>query len=461
MAIQAAIFDCDGTLLDTMDMWRNTTAQLLNSYGLELTKSLFDAIEPLTIVQTCDYIHQHCHVDASGDAVMQRFNEIIRNGYERSSVPLPGVCEFLQSLRAHGVRMVVASSTPKEHLEFALKRAGIFDFFERTFSTGGSIRSKEYPDIWEAAHTYLGTDASSTWVFEDTPFGVREAKVAKLNTVCIFDAHMQRDIETCKKFSDVFIHSYAELSYELLDDFEPLPDSCDAHQQGDLSDASANDVLSVLIVAGSPAPSSLKLVQKLARANDYLIAADGGANVLYKAGVIPQVFCGDTDSVDRDAYEWVTSCVEKKITFPREKYATDLQLALDCAVHEARRRRKLLHVTLTCASGGRADHALGVVGVLARAASYCPTIVEDSYTLQIISLRGRSHIHFAQTDIKKTVSVIALTPWTCISETGFKWNLSHYDLAQFSDEGISNVVEDSGATIVCHSGKAAVFIMHG
>lgn len=37
MAIQAAIFDCDGTLLDTMDMWRNTTAQLLNSYGLELT----------------------------------------------------------------------------------------------------------------------------------------------------------------------------------------------------------------------------------------------------------------------------------------------------------------------------------------------------------------------------------------------------------------------------------------
>ena len=70
-------------------------------------------------------------------------------------------------------------------------------------------------------------------------------------------------------------------------------------------------------------------------------------------------------------------------------------------------------------------------------------------------------MHFAQTDVKKMVSVIALTPWTCISETGFKWNLSHYDLAQFSDEGISNVVEDSDATIVCHSGKAAVFIMHG
>ena len=116
--------------------------------------------------------------------------------------------------------MGVASSTAQKNLNYALKIAGIDHYFEKTFSTGGTIRSKEYPDIWKLAHELLGTPAEATWVFEDTPFGVREGQAAGLKTVCFFDTRLARDEVACRKYSDIFVHSPAEVSYELISDYE-------------------------------------------------------------------------------------------------------------------------------------------------------------------------------------------------------------------------------------------------
>ena len=114
---------------------------------------------------------------------------------------------------------------------------------------------------------------------------------------------------------------------------------------------------------GSPEPSSVELVRALAAGADYVVVADRGAEVLFQAGVRPNVFCGDADSVSPEVAAWAHGQASTDIRFPVEKYATDLALAIDCARHEAARQGARLHLTLTCATGGRPDHQLAVLGL--------------------------------------------------------------------------------------------------
>ena len=129
---------------------------------------------------------------------------------------------------------------------------------------------------------------------------------------------------------------------------------------------------------GSPEPSSVELVRALAAGADYVVAADRGAEVLFQAGVRPNVFCGDADSVSPEVAAWA----------PVEKYATDLALAIDCARHEAARQDARLHLTLTCATGGRPDHQLAVLGLLAMHADASPRVVEDGVEYRVLSPLG-------------------------------------------------------------------------
>ena len=209
---------------------------------------------------------------------------------------------------------------------------------------------------------------------------------------------------------------------------------------------------------GSPEPSSVELVRALAAGADYVVAADRGAEVLFQAGVRPNVFCGDADSVSPEVAAWAHGQASTDIRFPVEKYATDLALAIDCARHEAARQGARLHLTLTCATGGRPDHQLAVLGLLAMHANASPRVVADGVEYRVLSPLGTRDWRI---DVPgATFSAIALREGTVISEVGARWELHHQPLALLSDLGISNVVGPEGATITCHEGALAVFLVH-
>lgn len=477
MAIQGAIFDCDGTLLDTMIMWRGATNELLGRLGLPQTRALFDEIEPLSLHDTCTYLHEHYHVGESSEAIFAMLDEIVRAGYERTARPLPGILDLLESFKAHGVKMCVASSTAQKNLNYALKIAGIDHYFEKTFSTGGTIRSKEYPDIWKLAHEFLGTPDEATWVFEDTPFGVREGQAAGLKTVCFFDTRLARDEVACRKYSDIFVHSPAEVSYELISDYERGDCSCKAEAASYVADDTLADgvreatgaatgtaagadtgaaTLSALIVGASrddaPHPD---LVRALCAEADYVIAADGGLDTLMAADMMPHIYCGDADSAEQAHIERMKAQGVSHIMFPRDKYASDLSLAVDAACNEARRQHKQLRLSFTGISGGRADLNLISMGVVAHAFRYCPRIVENSYVARVLSPQACTSWEIKQP--RARVSVIALAPKTCVSEQGMKWELDHEMLSLLGDMGISNEISKDVATITCHKGVAYVY----
>lgn len=446
MDISGAIFDCDGTLVDSMGMWHSVCQRLFDAYGAGEAPD--ERLEPISLRDGCALMHDEYGMGESADALYEELCALVRDSYEHEVALMPGARAFLDELAAAGVPMVLASSTPVRELRSALAAHGLEGYFADVVSTedvGG--RDKEFPDVYLEAARRLGTPRESTWVFEDAPFGVRTARRAGFAVVGLMNDHDGRREEDVRPWCDVFAHGFAELSPALLRDYErPV--------------AAHGEPLRALVVAGSPELSSPSLVARLADEAGYVVVADAGADVCRAAGVVPDLFCGDGDSASEGAAAWARGAARATVSFPSEKYATDLALAIDAARHEAARRGAPLALTLTCASGGRPDHALAVVGQLADAGCASARLVEDGFEMRVVSAAGESRWELGPEAVGRTFSAIAVAPGTRVDERGMRWELTDKPMGLLGDLGVSNVVTAPDAAVTCRSGAVAAFLLH-
>lgn len=223
----------------------------------------------------------------------------------------------------------------------------------------------------------------------------------------------------------------------------------------------------VLLVAGSPAPSSSALVSRLSSESDLVLAVDRGADACRAAGVVPGAFCGDADTVSADGLAWVRDQARRREgedempirLFPPAKDDTDLSLGFSCARELAAERGEALEVTVTCASAGRMDHALAVFGVLTKNADLAPRLVEDEFECRILAPVGATTWELGEGALGHHFSFVALADDTCVSEMGLRWELDHFRVDALRDRGISNVVDAADACVTCHEGVLAAFLI--
>lgn len=199
--------------------------------------------------------------------------------------------------------------------------------------------------------------------------------------------------------------------------------------------------------------ASAKLLSRLAGECDHVVAVDRGLDALLGAGLSCDVYVGDADTVSDEGRALVDAAKDFKVERhnPYKDY-TDLALALDAI----RRRWPAAELYTTCATGGRPDMALSVLGLLAGYKDAPVWICEDETTARILHA-GESWT--IQGHENSTFSIIAIAPNTEVSEHGLEWELDHAKLGLLADTGISNVVR-STATIAVHSGVAIAYLLH-
>ena len=207
----------------------------------------------------------------------------------------------------------------------------------------------------------------------------------------------------------------------------------------------------VLVVCGSPVAASTALLRRLAGECDHVVAVDRGLDALLGAGLGCDVYVGDADTVSDAGRALVDAATDFEVERhdPYKDY-TDLALALD----SVRRRWPGAEVVATCATGGRPDMALSVLGLLANFKDAPVWIAEDATTARILHESESWTIKGAE---GKTFSIIAIAPNTEVSEHGLEWELNHAPLGLLADTGISNVVR-STATIQVHTGTAIAYL---
>ena len=197
--------------------------------------------------------------------------------------------------------------------------------------------------------------------------------------------------------------------------------------------------------------TSADLLRRLAGECNRVVAVDRGLDALLGAGLGCDVYVGDADTVSDAGRALVDAAIDFEVERhnPYKDY-TDLSLALD----SVRRRWPGAEVVATCATGGRPDMALSVLGLLAGYEDAPVWIAEDKVVARILHADESWTIEGAE---GKTFSIVAIARNTKVSEHGLEWELNHSPLGLLADTGISNVIR-STATIKVHTGTAIAYL---
>lgn len=217
MSIKGAIFDMDGTLLDSMPLWNTRGSDFLRENGLPPEPGIDRKFKVMSLRQAAEYFHDAYHVPGTVEEIMDRINAGVERGY-RTVLPKPGVPEFLDRLAARGVGMLVATATDRYLVEGVLGRLGLLERFKGVLTCGEVGYGKSRPDIFLEAAARLGTSKEETVVFEDAPHAIRTAKAAGFRVCGVADASYAGDAEELRALCDWYVENFRE-ALEAAGDF--------------------------------------------------------------------------------------------------------------------------------------------------------------------------------------------------------------------------------------------------
>lgn len=191
MNIKGAIFDMDGTLVDSLFLWEVIWKAFGDKYlnGEPFAPNAADdkAVRTVPLRDAMQIIYDHYGFGNSGEELFRLSTDIIRNFYATEATLKTGVRELLAVLQQQGVKMCVASATTSELIEVTMKHSGIYPYFSAIFSCADLGMGKEKPDVYLLAQQHLGTETAETWVFEDSLVALETASKIGMQTVGVFD----------------------------------------------------------------------------------------------------------------------------------------------------------------------------------------------------------------------------------------------------------------------------------
>ena len=210
MRIRGAIFDVDGTLLDSMFIWDTIGETYLRSIGYQPKENLNETFKNMSLHQAARYYQTEYGVTRSIDEIMDGVNAMLER-YYRFEVPLkPGAAELLERLRQNGVKLCIATATDRHLVEAALDRCGVLSCFGEIFTCNEVGHGKDEPDIFEEALRFLGTRREETLVFDDALYAVRTAKEAGFPVAAVYDSHERSQAEVRAR-SDLYLEDLTQL----------------------------------------------------------------------------------------------------------------------------------------------------------------------------------------------------------------------------------------------------------
>ncbi|MGN1031567.1 MAG: HAD family hydrolase [Butyricicoccaceae bacterium] len=213
MKLRGAIFDLDGTILDSMPMWNEIGTRYLIDRGLPVPPGIRDKFKTMTLMQSAQYYHDVLGVEEQPEQIIQEIEHAILGDYQ-DAIPLKeGVRGVLEELKAHGVRMGIATATARECVEDALERLNVKEYFSFLLTCGEVGRGKTHPDIFEQSLERLGTEKQDTVVFEDSLHAIQTASDAGFRVAAIFDEASAHEREEIMALSEAYWMHWNEFSY--------------------------------------------------------------------------------------------------------------------------------------------------------------------------------------------------------------------------------------------------------
>ena len=208
---QGAIFDLDGTILDSMGVWRQIDVEFLGRRGISVPPDYLEAITPLGFDRAAEYTIRRFSLPESREEIVREWYLMSENAYRYQVELKEGAGEWLNRLKSLNIPLAVATSSDEALFVPALKRTGIYDCFDAFVTVKEVARGKGFPDIYEKAAGRIGCVPEQCVVFEDILQGIRGAKMGGFCAVAVYDEDSAHEEQAMRDAADYYIYSFRQL----------------------------------------------------------------------------------------------------------------------------------------------------------------------------------------------------------------------------------------------------------
>ena len=219
---KGAIFDLDGTLLDSMNLWTKIDKEFLEKRGIEYSEDYSKAITHMEIAETASYTINRYKLNESVNDIIKEWQEMAVKEYEENIKLKEGAFEFLSYLKKENYKMAIATSSSKEIFIPCLKKNKILDFFDAIVTASDVKVGKSAPDIYLYAAKLMGVKPNECFVFEDLPIALNSAKSAGFITIGVLDPFSKESEGEVKALSYETISSFIENEVKKIFKFNNL-----------------------------------------------------------------------------------------------------------------------------------------------------------------------------------------------------------------------------------------------
>ena len=209
--IKAVIFDLDGTLVDSMGIWKDIDIEYLGARGLTLPEDLQKSIEGMSFSETAHYFKERFRLSDTIEEIKSAWNQMAWDKYSKEIQFKTGAKEFVQYLRENGIKTGIATSNSIELVKAVLGNHDMEKQFDSIHTSCEVSKGKPAPDIYELVARDLGVEASECLVFEDVPQGIMAGKNAGMKVCAIADSYSAPFVDKKREISDYYIEDYFEI----------------------------------------------------------------------------------------------------------------------------------------------------------------------------------------------------------------------------------------------------------
>lgn len=212
--IKAVIFDLDGTLVDSMWMWKSIDVEYLGRKGIAVPEDIQafqEELEGMGFTETAVFFKNIFQIEDSLEEIKKTWIFMAEEKY-CNEVPLKaGVREFLEELRNRNIRIGISSSNSRELIQVVLKAHGIAEYFDCITTCCEVPNSKPAPDVYLKTAEGLQVEPKDCLVFEDVPMGIMAGKNAGMQVCAVEDAYSKRQEAEKRRLADYYIEDYYEV----------------------------------------------------------------------------------------------------------------------------------------------------------------------------------------------------------------------------------------------------------
>ncbi|WP_138159498.1 HAD family hydrolase [Peptoniphilus catoniae] len=208
--MKGIIFDLDGTLIDSMGMYRNLSKNYLKNLGVDLTDDVAQKTTVMGLGKSVEFIVDYYKLDKEPEEIYQDYKNIVADFYENKALAKEKSIETLTKYYDLGYKLALGTATNMKFLNHVFKRFNIKDYFDVIQTVDDVGVKKSEKEFFEILAAKLGLDTEDVMLFDDAPYALKAAKKSGMVTIAVYDESAKDYWEASKAGNDYYIESFKD-----------------------------------------------------------------------------------------------------------------------------------------------------------------------------------------------------------------------------------------------------------